>query len=76
MELQLFIRRVLLNLFLSKGLKLETVKLHKSFFFISETKNSKLYFVSDAVKVAVSVTYKEKNKKLHKKSKSGGTNRC
>ena len=52
--------------FFIKRFKIETVKLHKSFFFISETKNSKLYFVSDAVKVAVSVTYKEKNKKLHK----------
>ncbi len=52
--------------FFIKRFKIETVKLHKSFFFISETKNSKLYFVSDAIKVGVSITYKEKNKKLHK----------
>ena len=52
--------------FFIKRFKIETAKLQKSFFFISETKNSKLYFVSDALKVGVSVTYKEKNKKLHK----------
>tara|TARA_A100001015_G_scaffold5946_1_gene7532 strand:- start:2717 stop:5098 length:2382 start_codon:yes stop_codon:yes gene_type:complete len=52
--------------FFIKRFKIETVKIQKSFFFITETKNSKLYFVSDAVKVGVSVTYKEKNKKLHK----------
>ena len=52
--------------FFIKRFKIETVKIQKSFFFISETKNSKLYFVSDAIKVEVSVTYKEKNKKLHK----------
>ena len=37
--------------FFIKRFKIETVKTQKSFFFISETKNSKLYFVSDAVKV-------------------------
>ena len=52
--------------FFIKRFKIETVKIQKSFFFISETKNSKLYFVSDAIKAEVSVTYKEKNKKLHK----------
>jgi topoisomerase-4 subunit A len=52
--------------FFIKRFKIETVKTQKLFFFISETKNSKLYFASDAVKVEASVTYKEKNKKLQK----------
>jgi topoisomerase-4 subunit A len=37
--------------FFIKRFKIETVKTQKPFFFISETKNSKLYFASDAVKV-------------------------
>ena len=52
--------------FFIKRFKVETVKTQKPFFFISETKNSKLYFASDALKVEASVTYKEKNKKLQK----------
>ena len=52
--------------FFVKRFKIEKVKLQKSFFFISGTKNSKLYFVSDAVNTGVLVTYKERNKKLYK----------
>ena len=52
--------------FFVKRFKIEKVKLQKSFFFISGTKNSKLCFVSDAVNTGVLVTYKERNKKLYK----------
>ena len=52
--------------FFIKRFKIETVKIQKPFSFISETKNSKLFFVSDSAKVEASVTYKEKNKKLNK----------
>ena len=62
--------------FFIKRFKIETAKTQKPFFFIPETKNSKLYFVSDDVNVEVSVTYKAEKQKSAENFKFGYFNRC